>query len=314
MMPTATGTDQQAKDRPAPYRGRFAPSPTGPLHLGSLLTALGSYLDARVAEGRWLVRMEDLDRRREIRGAADDILRTLDAFGFVWDEEVIYQSSRTDAYAQAVEELSDKGLVFPCACSRSEIAAKGIPGADGPVYPGTCRNRLPPGRPARSLRVRTDFGPVLARDRIRGDLTQDLRREVGDFVLRRVDGIHAYQLAVVVDDAFQGINQVVRGADLMSSTPRQVFLQGALRLAVPTYAHLPLIVESSGRKLSKSCAAAPLKPSSPIPTLLQAWSLLGQRPFPESPANLPEFWSYAHSTWNTRSVPKEGTIRLKAGK
>jgi len=287
----------------AAYRGRFAPSPTGPLHFGSLVAALGSYLDARAAGGEWLVRMEDLDRLREFSGAATSILRTLEAFGFEWNGRVLRQSARAQAYAQAIERLRDAGLVFLCACSRREIAANGLPGVEGPVYPGTCRHRLPLGKQARSLRLRTEGGTVLVRDRVQGALRQDLAREVGDFVLRRADGIHAYQLAVVVDDGFQGIDQIVRGADLLASTPRQVYLLRALRLPVPTYAHLPVVVDAAGRKLSKSHAAAPVDPAAPLPTLLRAWRFLGQTPFPEPPADLAEFWTQARSTWNMDRVP-----------
>jgi glutamyl-Q tRNA(Asp) synthetase len=280
------------------------------LHFGSLVAALGSYLDARTAGGEWLVRMEDLDPRREVPGAGDGILRTLDAFGFEWDREILYQGTRTDAYAQAVEQLRRAGLVFPCACSRREITANGLPGADGPIYPGTCRHRPPPGRQVRSLRLRTCSDPIRIRDRIQGELRQDVEREVGDFVLFRADGIHAYQLAVVVDDGFQGISQVVRGADLLASTPRQVLLLRALGLPVPGYAHLPLITDGAGHKLSKSCAAAPVGPEAPNPALLRAWSFLGQEPFPETPANLAELWSHAHSAWDTRLVPKQRTINI----
>jgi glutamyl-Q tRNA(Asp) synthetase len=312
MLRPAVRIDGSAEDISAPYRGRFAPSPTGPLHFGSLVAALGSYLDARVAGGVWLVRMEDLDGPRQVPGASDQILRTLDAFGFEWDGRVLYQSSRTEAYTQAVERLRGRGLVFPCVCSRREIAANGLPGVDGPVYPGTCRHRPPQRRRARSLRLRTDCDPILIRDRIQGELRQDLKREVGDFVLRRADGIHAYQLAVVVDDAFQGINHVVRGADLMSSTPRQVLLLRTLQLPIPDYAHLPLVVDGGGRKLSKSHAAAPVDPANPIPALLRAWSLLGQEPFAEPPANLTELWGHARSSWTTGSVPSQGSISVMA--
>jgi len=299
-------------DQTAAYRGRFAPSPTGPLHFGSLVAALGSYLDAWAAGGEWLVRMEDLDRPREVPGAADAILRTLEAFGFEWHGRVLRQSARTRAYAQAIERLRDAGLVFPCACSRREIAANGLPGVEGPVYPGTCRHRLPPGKLARSLRLRTEGGTMLVRDRVQGTLRQNVAREVGDFVLRRADGIHAYQLAVVVDDGFQGIDQIVRGADLSASTPRQVFLLQALRLPVPTYAHLPVVVDAAGRKLGKSHAAAPVDPAAPLPTLLRAWHFLGQTPFPEPPAGLAEFWTQARSTWNMDRVPSRHSKALSA--
>jgi len=303
---------EPATDKRELYRGRFAPSPTGPLHFGSLVAALGSYLDARAAGGEWLVRMEDLDRPREVPGAADAILRALEAFGFEWDGRVLRQSARTQAYAQAIERLRAAGLVFPCACSRREIAANGLPGVEGPVYPGTCRHRLPPGKPARSLRLRTEGGTILVHDRVQGTLRQDPAREVGDFVLRRADGIHAYQLAVVVDDGFQGINQIVRGADLLVSTPRQVFLFRALRLPVPTYAHLPVVVDGAGRKLGKSHAAAPVDPAAPLPILLRVWRFLGQTPFPEPPTGLAEFWTQAHSTWHMDRVPSRHSKALAA--
>lgn len=309
----STPSGKTAEDQCPPCRGRFAPSPTGPLHFGSIVTALCSFLDARVAGGEWLVRMEDLDRTREVPGTADHILRTLEAMGFEWDDRVLRQSSRTSAYAQAIEQLRDAGLVFPCACSRHEIAAIGRPGTEGPIYPGTCRHRLPSGRRARSLRLRAHQGSILIRDRIQGKLCQNLEREVGDFVLRRADGIHAYQLAVVVDDGFQGVSQVVRGADLLPSTPRQVFLLQALRLPVPRYAHLPLVVDETGRKLSKSEAAAPVDPAAPLSALLRAWSFLGQKPFPEQPANLEEFWTHARGSWRTALVPNQRTGVLQVG-
>ncbi len=283
------------------------------MHFGSLVAALGSFLDARSARGEWLLRIEDLDHRREVPGSADAILRALDTFGFEWDGGILYQSSRTDAYAEAIELLRGFGLIFPCGCSRREIAASGLPGADGPIYPGTCRIDLPHGKKARSLRVRTESGSILVRDRIQGELRQDLEREVGDFVLRRTDGIHAYQLAVVVDDRFQGINHVVRGADLLSSTPRQIYLFRTLAAAVPAYAHLPLAVDSAGRKLSKSDAAAPVEPAEPIPSLLQAWDFLGQQSFFERPANLEEFWIQARSAWDTCRVPQEAFRSLEVG-
>jgi glutamyl-Q tRNA(Asp) synthetase len=287
------------------YRGRFAPSPTGPLHFGSLVAALGSWLDARSQTGQWLVRIEDIDRPREVPGSADRILRSLDAFGFDWDGPVLYQSRHTDAYAEALDQLRDGGLLFGCACSRKEVAAAGRLGQDGHVYPGTCRSGLPPGRKSRALRIRVESGQSVFRDRIFGDVYQDLARDVGDFVLRRSDGIHAYQLAVVVDDAFQGVTHVVRGADLLFSTPRQIFLQRAIGLPTPCYAHLPLAVDGGGRKLSKSDAAAPVDPKDPLPALLQAWNFLGQPALPERPANVAEFHEHALMSWNRSRVPAE---------
>jgi glutamyl-Q tRNA(Asp) synthetase len=285
------------------YRGRFAPSPTGPLHFGSLVAALGSFLDARRHGGEWLVRMEDLDRQREVPGAADHILRTLDVFGFAWDGPVLRQSDRTAAYAEALNQLRRAGLLFACACSRAEIARRGRPGTEGRIYPGTCRAGLPPGNPERALRIRTDGASVGFQDRFQGQIRQDLEQEVGDFVVRRADGVHAYQLAVVVDDAHQGITQVVRGADLVLSTPRQIFLQRMLGLSPPEYAHLPLALDAAGRKLSKSEDAAPVDPRNPLPSLLRAWTFLSQESFPEQPVNLDEFWRHALPNWQHERIP-----------
>ena len=295
---------------PRPYRGRFAPSPTGPLHFGSLITAIASFVDSRASGGEWLVRMEDLDRPREVPGAADRILRTLDALGFQWDGEVLYQSSRNDAYAEALERLRRDGLVFACSCSRRDVARNGRPGPEGPIYPGTCRAAPTRGRGAHTLRMRSEGPPIGFDDRVQGRLAQDLAREVGDFVLRRADGIHAYQLAVVVDDADQGIDQVVRGADLMLSTPRQIRLQQAMGLPTPDYAHLPLALDAGGRKLSKSDAAAPVDPKAPLGVLEQAWRFLGQMPFPERPANLDELWGFVLAHWDMARVPPRRTGRI----
>ena len=232
------------------YRGRFAPSPTGPLHFGSLVTAVASYLDARANSGVWLVRMEDVDQPRTVPGAAEDILRTLEHFGFTWDEPVLWQSRRTPAYATALKKLCDTGVAYPCSCSRAEA---------GEVYPGTCRpGPRNPGRPL-SWRMRAD--------------TADAG---GDFVLRRSDGLFAYQLAVVVDDAAQGITHVVRGADLLDSTPRHMHLFGALGFPVPCYSHVPLATNERGEKLSKQTRAPALNAQDPMPELRAALRFLNQ--------------------------------------
>lgn len=233
--------------------GRFAPSPSGPLHFGSLVAALASWLDARAAGGRWLVRIEDLDTPRVRRGAADEILRTLDRLGLHWDGEVDFQSRRTTLYEEALARLRNTYL---CGCSRREIADSAVSlAADGAqVYPGTCRAGLPAGKAARALRVRVQ-GTISFVDRVQGPLNQDLEREVGDFVLRRADGQVAYQLAVVVDDADQGVTDVVRGADLLESTPRQIYLQRLLGLPTPRYLHVPIAVDARGEKLSKQTGA-----------------------------------------------------------
>ena len=250
-----------------PYRGRFAPSPTGPLHFGSLLAAFGSWLRARHAGGTWLVRIEDLDPPREVAGAADRQLRTLAGFGLHSDEPIVRQSERGALYQAALERLLAGGEAFACHCSRSALAASaGIHRAcvGGERAEPAIRFRVPPG-------ARVAFA-----DAIQGTVGQDVAAEVGDFVLRRADGPWAYQLAVVVDDAAQGITEVVRGADLLDSTPRQILLQRALDLPTPAYAHLPLVLDAQGRKLSKSLAALPVDAGDPLPALRAAWTALGQ--------------------------------------
>lgn len=284
-------------------RGRFAPSPTGALHFGSLIAAVASFAQARSRGGLWLVRIEDLDRPREMPGASRAILRALQALGFEWDGPILYQSERLDAYDQALARLDALGLVYPCGCSRSEIAASAQLGAEGPIYAGICRNGLGPGRPARSMRLRVERGVTRFRDLIQGDQGQDVAREIGDFVLRRADGIHAYQLAVVLDDAFQGIDQVVRGADLLLSTPRQIVLQRALGLPTPSYAHVPLALDPQGRKLSKSLASVPVDPGDPLPALRNAWSWLGQTP-PSDAGSVMAFWRHALRYWALENVPR----------
>jgi len=274
---------------PISYRGRFAPSPTGPLHFGSLVAAVGSYLDAKHHQGKWLLRMEDLDSPRTVKGAADDILRTLEVFGLHSDEEVLYQSARTAAYEQALHELQSIGAVYPCACSRKEIADSALHGIEGQIYPGTCRKGVPEGREGRAWRVRTDLPPfplslpppsavIKFNDALQGSLAQHLENEIGDFVVKRADGLFAYQLAVVVDDAFQDITHVVRGADLLSSTPRQIYLQRLLGLTAPAYMHLPVAVNAQGEKLSKQTLAAPVDTHNISGTLWLALEFLRQQP------------------------------------
>jgi glutamyl-Q tRNA(Asp) synthetase len=232
--------------------GRFAPSPTGPLHFGSLVAAVGSFCLARQAGGRWLVRIEDLDTPRVVAGAAEEILRTLETLGLIWDGEVLWQSRRGAVYEDALARLQAKGLVFACGCSRQEILASAPhPGEEGPVYPGTCRTGLAAGRRPRALRIRVSDEAVCFTDGLYGPMQQHLATAVGDFVLRRADGLFAYQLAVVVDDAVSGVNQVVRGADLLASTPRQIYLHACLGNPLPRYIHLPLVLASAGEKLSK---------------------------------------------------------------
>lgn len=262
----------------ANYRGRFAPSPTGALHFGSLVAALGSYLEARSRGGEWLVRVEDLDGPRVMPGATDEILHTLEACGLHWDGAIVYQSTRAEAYHAALHELKQRGLLYPCACSRREIADSAAAGIEGHVYPGTCRAGLPRGRRARALRVETRGAYVSFNDAVQGVLAQQLDREIGDFVLYRADGVFAYQLAVVIDDAEQGVTDIVRGADLLDSTPRQIYLQTLLGLPRPRYLHLPVAVNARGEKLSKQTRAAPIDSEHAAAALVSALRFLGQEP------------------------------------
>jgi len=259
--------------------GRFAPSPTGPLHFGSLVAAVGSYCLARHAGGKWLLRMEDLDPPRVVPGAADEILANLELLELHWDDAIVWQSQRTEAYVEALTTLRDKGLVFECACSRKEILLSAPhPGEEGPIYPGTCRSGLRPGAKPRALRIVVPEEQVCFRDGVFGPLQQALAEAVGDFVLRRADGLFAYQLAVVVDDAAAGVNQVVRGADLLSSTPRQIFLHACLGTPVPAYVHLPMVMGSDGKKVSKRHDVVRLEyEHGGARLLVQALQFLGQK-------------------------------------
>jgi glutamyl-Q tRNA(Asp) synthetase len=314
------------------YRGRFAPSPTGPLHFGSLVAAVGSYLEAKSRGGAWLLRMEDLDTPREQPGAADAILRTLEACGMGWDGDIMYQSRRSVAYGAALARLEAQGLVYACGCSRREIAdshlsfarsahntplanasGRGAGGEGSPdstlIYPGTCRNGLAPGKTPRATRVRVDHQLIEFEDLIQGKLGQDLAAEVGDFVLRRADGLYAYQLAVVVDDAEQGITDVVRGADLLDSTPRQIYLQRLLGLPTPRYLHLPAAVNAAGEKLSKQTLAPPVDARDPVPALAQVMDFLGQAPPAQlGCASLAEFWHWALAHWDAQRIPRRRSL------
>jgi glutamyl-Q tRNA(Asp) synthetase len=242
--------------------------------LGSLAAAVGSYLDARSHDGQWLVRMEDVDEPRCSQAYADDILRTLEAYGFQWDGEIVYQSLRIPLYQDALEQLINAGHAYPCACTRKEIADSSLSGIEGPIYPGTCRDGLN-GRPARAWRTRVNHTPTCFDDRLRDRLCQDLEADIGDFVVKRADGFFAYQLAVVVDDAEQGITDVVRGADLLASTPRQIHLQHLLGYPTPRYLHLPVVLNEAGQKLSKQTLAAPLANDEMSPALCAALTHLG---------------------------------------
>ena len=296
---------------PAPYRGRFAPSPSGPLHFGSLVTALGSFLRARSGRGEWLVRMEDLDRPREVPGAADGILRTLEAFGLLWDGEVVYQSGRGEHYRAALEALRATGAVYPCACSRKDIlAVQRALNKAASVYPGTCRPGLPPGRRGRAWRVRTEGVEIAFDDALQGPYRERLDQATGDFVVKRADGLFAYQLAVVVDDAAQGISEVVRGCDLLDNTPRQIHLQRLLGVPTPAYLHLPVALDAAGRKLSKQTFAHPVRADRPQLELVAALAFLGQRvPAELHRAGAGEILRWAIGAWDLERVARRRGMR-----
>ena len=290
---TATATIATAS-APSAYVGRFAPSPTGALHLGSLVAALGSFLDARCRGGRWLVRMEDLDTARVLPGCAAHMLRTLEAFGLTWDGAVEHQSAHLARYAAALDSLSSRGLTFQCSCSRRERQGEG-------GYPGTCRMG-PARRGPTATRLRVADASVVFEDRVQGRCSFSLR-ERGDVIIRRRDGAFAYQLAVVVDDAAQGITDVVRGADLLDSTPWQIALQEALGLQVPTYAHLPLVVEPGGGKLAKSRRSVALDANAVTSQMHRALQLLCQDPPAELKlAPVGELLSWAVSRWSLEGI------------
>jgi glutamyl-Q tRNA(Asp) synthetase len=287
------------------YRGRFAPSPTGPLHFGSLVAAAGSYLEARIRGGEWLLRMEDVDTPRCSKAAAGEILRTLEACGFAWDGEVVWQSRRSDLYAAALERLKNAGRVFPCACTRKELADSAIAPDGAVIYPGTCRLGLADGRQARAWRLRVGAARIGFDDAVQGRIDSDLACDAGDFILLRADGLFAYQLAVMVDDAAAGITHVVRGADLLASTARQIFLQQCLGVATPFYAHLPVAVNAAGEKLSKQTRAAAVDAARPGPALFAALAFLGQQPPAElSGASPDELWAWAMRHWRLDRVPR----------
>ncbi len=296
-----------------PYRGRFAPSPTGPLHKGSLVAAVASYLEARSHGGQWLVRMEDVDELRNVSGAADDILRSLEAYGFEWDGPVLYQTQRKQAYQEALLQLQHQQLVYPCTCSRKQLRAMAdsdqvITGHFGAIYPGTCiRNNFADFNPADyAIRIKTPDRELSFVDRLLGHYSQSLAADLGDFIIRRRDGLFAYQLAVVVDDAFQDITHVVRGADLLDSTPRQIYLQQCLGYEAVEYTHLPLILHDNGDKLSKQTGATGIGHKADIPLLVDCLQFLGQQP-PEAlkHESLDTVWQWAKQHWQLSAVARK---------
>lgn len=318
------GADSPPDEAPRrPYRGRFAPTPSGPLHFGSLVAAVGSCLDARAHGGEWWVRIEDLDPPRVLRGAADDILATLERFGFEWDGPVVFQSTRTEAYAAAVEHLRTLGRLRECRCSRSMLAAlpenrsRSGDSADELYHPADCLTPTAAGPAGHALRLRVaDATAVTFEDRSLGSRSYDVAATVGDFVLQRRDGLHAYQLAVVVDDAAQGMTDVVRGCDLLTSTARQMLLQRALGLETPSYLHLPLAVDDRGLKLSKSEQAPATGHRAPVEQLIEALRFLGQTP-PGGleRATLAEAWEWGRTHWRVAGFAgrERGTVTWLGG-
>lgn len=284
-------------DRPK-YVGRFAPSPTGPLHFGSIVAALASWLDARAHDGTWLLRIEDLDPPREIAEAPFWIMRQLKSLGLEWDGDIVYQSARLDAYEQALSDLATVGLVFPCHCSRKMTP---------PVYPGRCRGkRFEDAKAPYAIRVQTDSRVITTDDRIQGIQHWHLEDDIGDFIVRRKDGLFAYQLAVVVDDGEAGITDVIRGDDLLDSTPRQLYLASLLGLPCPRYAHFPVVLGLDGHKLSKQAKARSVETEDPIDLLSAALRALGQRVPVRGP--LSSFLTEAVATWDTARISRTHTV------
>lgn len=287
---------------PSRYIGRFAPTPSGLLHFGSLVAALASWLDARAAGGRWLLRMEDIDPPREAPGAQSAILRTLENYGLEWDGEVVYQHDRHAAYAEVVDRLLRQGLAYACTCSRKQLE-----GYNG-IYPGLCRN-LCHSREGAAIRLRVPELTYRFTDRVQGLVEQHLGREVGDFVIQRRDGLYAYQLAVVLDDAWQGVTDIVRGADLLDNTPRQLYLQELLGLPQPRYLHVPLITQPDGHKLGKSYRSGPLPSEQAAPLLLRALRALGQITDEAMASASPhDVLRHAAAHWDADAIPRTPSL------
>ena len=299
-------TSQADTESESGYIGRFAPSPTGPLHFGSLLAALASFLDARANQGKWLMRIEDLDPPREPAGSAELILQQLQDFGMNWDDEVLYQSTRLGAYEEVMGQLQDKGLAYPCDCTRPQIREMGL------VYNGSCRERsTPPERPY-ALRLKTEALEIGFDDKIQGHFSQQLELDAGDFVIRRKDELYAYQLAVVVDDEFQNITHVVRGWDLLDSTPRQIYLQRVLNYQEMSYIHIPIIVDGKGQKLSKQTFAPSIETDRASEAIYKALIFLGQVPPVEIAIERPESQlQWAIANWDSQAVAKVSSLPLE---
>ncbi|MCB1959623.1 MAG: tRNA glutamyl-Q(34) synthetase GluQRS [Rhodocyclaceae bacterium] len=292
--------------------GRFAPTPSGPLHFGSVVAAVASYLDVRAAGGRWLVRIDDVDRPRAQAGAGEAILASLARLGFEWDAPPVWQHQRDAAYVAALKRLMADGWVYGCACTRKMLADAPRAADGATLYPGTCRNGVPAGLAARAWRFRVPAGLTAFDDRVHGRIVEDVSQAAGDFVLHRADGLFAYQLAVVVDDAAAGVTDVVRGIDLMPSTARQICIARALGVAVPRYAHVPVVVDAGGQKLSKQSLARAIDAFPPALLIYDALVCLGQQPPAElADAPLPAVWDWALAHWSMARVPRQGEVRSR---
>lgn len=296
-----------------PVIGRFAPSPTGPLHFGSLVAALASYLSAKSQNGLWLVRMEDLDPPREEPGAADNILRTLEAYGLKWDGPVMYQSTRAGAYEDALARLNENGLTYYCTCSRRDIEEINQEQAHPRRYPGTCRSQTHSVADS-AIRVLTDDSTISFTDLLQGNIKQNVNAETGDFILKRRDGLYAYHLAVVVDDIDQRVTEIVRGCDLLDSTPPQMYLYGLLNHAVPKYFHIPTVVNKNGQKLSKQNLAKALDINNAKATLFRGLAYLGVPP-PETIGDMTieELIHWGVNAWQPEKLPKKNKIVWSEG-
>lgn len=288
------------------YTGRFAPSPTGPVHFGTLVAAVGSYLQAKKNKGDWLIRIEDVDTTRAIKGADTDILNTLESFGFEWDDEIVYQSQQTELYETALDLLTSQALTFPCLCSRKQLAGQDI-------YPGTCRSRRYPKKKPHAIRLIAQETSIEFNDFVMGKQSQNIRQQCGDFVIRRGDGLFAYQLAVVVDDAIQNITEIVRGADMLDCTPRQIYLQQQLNYRTPDYCHLPLAIDATGNKISKSEGAAKVDVRQKEKLLVKTLAFLGQKPPGDlSLSSSNDIWQWAIKHWQVEQIPQQQKIQIHA--
>ena len=290
------------------YRGRFAPSPTGPLHFGSLISAVASYLQSKTRNGVWLVRIEDIDPPREVPGSSDSILHSLEQHGLHWDETVLYQSKHHERYEAALDALWQQAKLYYCQCSRKMIA-EAQQSNDISVYPGTCRNLSLTASINTAIRVVVENDTLVFNDPVQGTFQQNLIKDVGDFVLRRADGLFAYQLAVVVDDAFQQISEVVRGSDLLDNTPRQMLLQQYLSLETPAYVHHPVAINTAGEKLSKQTFAKPVDSTDALANVHKVLDFLGQNPPSVSNfSSLDDLWQWAFQHWNIERIPGKASI------